>query len=102
MCRYKTKISTIIKRANCKNYSPIVGGAGRSLLVTAGLLRSDREHALRKELPFSILLGSVLLGRLLTSASNEIQREREEYKVLFTLWLVLLLKVGIICKVNVS
>ena len=36
-----------------ENYSP--GGAGRSLFVTAGLLRSDREQALRRELLLSIL-----------------------------------------------
>jgi hypothetical protein len=45
-----------IKNNNNKgveNYSP--GGAGRSLFVTAGLLRSDREQALRRELLLSIL-----------------------------------------------
>ncbi len=41
-----------------------MGGAGSRRLVTAGLLRSDKEQALLKELLLSILLGSVLLGRL--------------------------------------
>ena len=52
-----------------------MGGAGRSLLVTAGRLRSDSEQALRNELLFSILWGSVLLGRLLlTSPSTKQNR----------------------------
>ena len=34
---------------------PLVGGAGNSRLVTAGLLRSDNEQALLKELLLSKL-----------------------------------------------
>ena len=36
-------------------YLPLVGGAGNSRLVTAGLLRSDNEQALLKELLLSKL-----------------------------------------------
>ena len=41
---------------------PFVGGAGKILLVTLGLFKSDSEHALLRLLG-SELLGSVLLGR---------------------------------------
>ena len=43
------------KNREKQNYLPLVGGAGNSRLVTAGLLRSDKEQALRKELLLSKL-----------------------------------------------
>ena len=68
------------------------GGAGNRRFVTAGLLRSDNEQALRKELLLSKLLGSVLLGRLLTSPST---KNTEKYIQNY-----IILKV--FCKLNIS
>ena len=42
-----------------KKQLPFVGGAGRILLATLGLLRSEREHARLKPLE-SVTVGSVL------------------------------------------
>ena len=45
---------------------PFAGGAGRILLGTFGLLRSDREQALRSEVPCASVFGSSgeVLGEL--------------------------------------
>jgi hypothetical protein len=59
---------------------PLVGGAGRILLVTFGLLRSESEHARLNPLG-SVAVGSVLCGRSETPPATEKANEKKPCEI---------------------